>query len=514
MSRSVKSYDVFDTLIARRSYDPRAVLAELEIRAGVPGLAQARLAADRKLGALGMPYTLRDMWQEVGRALHLSDHTVDQLYHREIRLEHEQVIPIVDNMSLVNDGDLLVSDTYLPPEEVMSLVRTAGLEKTVALITSNDGKFRGWIWPKLLDNLSIQEHFGDNVHSDGKTPSEAGIKAIIYTGTKRTSIEQFLVDQGWNSLANLIREIRLANPFSPSRPRSAILWNLSCELNFPLLFFVSLQLGQFVKQQAFSDVLFVSRDCLLWQRLFQRLFPKQRSRYFFASRKCLLKPSDNYLNYFRSTWTPSSLIVDLFSTGASLAKLFAKLDTKGNCFFIGFVDNYRYLANAPDPQERLKTTSIFRNSELGTPVNKNVEMLNYAPHPVVEDVIWLPAQGPAPVLADHLEYDRVLPEAAHQFFRTGIERLKHYPDLLRPNSISGSIGELIKALVGFICADQMTAEHLCRPPTSGRCLSETTAGITGNMVLFESVVVQPMPCSAQSQPMTKLQRRRRLGCME
>jgi predicted HAD superfamily hydrolase len=209
-----KSFDVFDTLIARQCVEPRRVLAILESRAGLPGLAATRLAADRSLGGRGRPWSLHDIWNEVGRVLNLDSATNDRLCELEIQIEHEEVIPITENLALVQDGDLLVSDTYLPAEIVQSLLRKAGLEKTVTIVVSNDGKFQGWIWPKLLEKCAIHEHFGDNPHSDGKTPTQAGIKAIIYTGAKRTKIEHFLAEHGWEPLGNLIREVRLANLYS------------------------------------------------------------------------------------------------------------------------------------------------------------------------------------------------------------------------------------------------------------------------------------------------------------
>src|SRR5258706_13131009 len=147
MSRPINSFDVFDTLIARRSVEPRAVLRRLEDRAGVPGLTPARIAADQRLGGHGQPYDLGDIWQEVGRVMGLDSSTIDRLRELEVQIEHEEVIPVVENLALVRDGDLLVSDTYLPAEIVRSLLRHAGLERTVALVVSNDGKFRGWIWP-------------------------------------------------------------------------------------------------------------------------------------------------------------------------------------------------------------------------------------------------------------------------------------------------------------------------------------------------------------------------------
>jgi hypothetical protein len=189
MPQAVNGFDVFDTLIARRSVEPHRVLRRLEAHTGLMGLAAARLAADRHLGARGQPYTLRDIWNAVAAITGLDAATTDRLLDLEIRLEHDEVIPIAENLAQVRDGDLLVSDTYLPPDIVRSLLRRAGLQRQVALVVSNDGKFTGRVWPRLLAAVAIRQHLGDNPHSDGRTPSAAGIPAVIYTGAQRTPVE-------------------------------------------------------------------------------------------------------------------------------------------------------------------------------------------------------------------------------------------------------------------------------------------------------------------------------------
>jgi hypothetical protein len=451
MAPLIQSFDVFDTLVARRSVEPRRVLDRLEARAGLPGLAAARLAADQRLGSRRKPHDLYAIWQEVQRAFGLDDATTRRLLDLEVQLEHDEVIPIVENLTQVRDGDLLVSDTYMPADIVRSLLRYAGLERTVGLVVTNDGKYRGWIWPQLLGQCAIRQHLGDNPHSDGRTPTTAGLRAVIYTGAHRSRIEQFLVEHDWPALANLVREVRLANPFTPCQPQERHLWLLACQLNFPLLWFASLALEHYVREQDVREVFFISRDGFLWHELYQQLFPHRQSTYLYASRLCLLKPSASYLEYFRATWHPQSVIVDLFSTGTSWAHLFARLETKARCFFLGHVDNYAYLPGGPRPQDWLVMHTIFRNSELGTPLNKGVEMLNYGSHATVEDVRWLPGKGALPVLAQCLEYDPSLPEAAHRSFRTCVEKLRHYPELLR--SGPEGVPALIQAFVRFICAD-------------------------------------------------------------
>jgi hypothetical protein len=230
---------------------------------------------------------------------------------------------------------------------------------------------------------------------------------------------------------------------------------LTCQLNFPLLFLTGLCLERHARETGAGELLFVSRDCLLWQDLHQRLFPQRRVTYLYASRKCLLRPSASYLEYFRTAWHPDRIIVDLFSTGASWSRLFARLGRRARCFFIGRVDDYAYLPDAPRAEDWLDVTAIFRNSELGVPVGKGVEMLNYAPHGSVEDVVCLPRPSgcPAhlPVLAGTLEYDVALPQSARQSFQACVRALAHYPPLTACSPCWPA--ELVKALVQRICAE-------------------------------------------------------------
>jgi predicted HAD superfamily hydrolase len=145
VARLINTFDVFDTLIARRGVEPRCVLDRLQSRGQLPGLAAARLATDRQLWAQGKPYSLHDIYQEVRCLLSLDEPSADRLLQLEIELEHDEVIPIAENLEQVQDGDLLISDTYLPAEVVVSLLRRAGLDRRVAIVVSNDGKSRGWI---------------------------------------------------------------------------------------------------------------------------------------------------------------------------------------------------------------------------------------------------------------------------------------------------------------------------------------------------------------------------------
>jgi hypothetical protein len=447
---SVNTFDVFDTLIARRGVGPHAALDRLEAAAGMPGLKAARLAADRRLWDRGRPYTLADLWDEVRAELHLDAASAARLLELEVRLEHAEVVPVAANLALVRDGDVLVSDTYLPAAVVRALLRRAGLAKEVALVVSNDGKSSGRVWAELQQQVTIRQHLGDNPESDGRRPGAAGVRAVITTAAKRTPVEQMLAGQGWPDLADLVREARLAN-LPPEDPARRHLGALGCQLNFPLLYLASLALERHCRAAGAREVLFVSRDCWLWRRLFARLFPQRPAAYLYSSRRCLFRPTADYLAYFKAAWHPDAVVVDLLSTGASWAALLARLGVKGKFFFIGAIDDYAYAAGAARPAEWLEAASVFRTSELGRVPTKAVEMLNYAPHGRVEDVRLLPGGVALPVLAEQLEYDAALPETVGEAFAACLKALEHYPELLRPQP--GVLAEVIKALALRVCAD-------------------------------------------------------------
>jgi len=246
--------------------------------------------------------------------------------------------------------------------------------------------------------------------------------------------------------------VRLACPFSGARPRERHLWGLTCQLNFPLLYFASLWLDQVARASNVRRIHFVSRDCLLWHGLFEHLFPESCANYFYASRRCLLAPTPSYLEYFQSVWHKDDLIVDLLSTGISWSRLFSRLNRKARCFFIGHMDNYAYLEDVTRWQDWLEIQTVFRNSELGPPLNKNLEMLNYAPHARVEDVRLIAGAFPVPALAESLEYASSLPEAARQCFTVCVQKLgSPWNGAPIPND---KLAAVIKTLIGLIGADR------------------------------------------------------------
>lgn len=191
---SIRSFDVFDTLIARRCIDPRVVFSTVAARASLPTFHDHRVAAELEVG--GSEYTIDTIYQQLGRRLGLGRTTLDALKQMELQVERDEVIPIAENMALVRDGDVLVSDMYLPVDFIRELLDIAGLKRNVEIVVSSYGKGHGTVWPRLLAKADIECHLGDNAWSDIRSPRRHGISARLTTLHRPTRMESSLMQAG------------------------------------------------------------------------------------------------------------------------------------------------------------------------------------------------------------------------------------------------------------------------------------------------------------------------------
>jgi hypothetical protein len=144
--------------------------------------------------------------------------------------------------------------------------------------------------------------------------------------------------------------------------------------------------------------------------------------------------------------------MDLFSTEASWARLFARLGVRGRLFVLGRVDDYAYLPNSPDPERWLDVAAVFRNRALGAPVTKGVELLNYAAHAGGGGRAGAAGRGGTAGAGGALEYAATLPEAAGRAFAACLDGLEPSPEWLGGRG-AAEVEEMVRTFVRLICGD-------------------------------------------------------------
>ncbi len=400
----VNSFDIFDTLIARRCLQPWGIFQQVGARIGKPDFLQTRIAAEAQLA--GQDYTLHHIYDRLAALWQLTPAQAESLKATEIAAELDNVIPIQENLAKLRHGDVLISDMYMPEPIIRDLLNAAGLDKRVGLVVSTQGKRQGHIWPKVATHFAIGRHLGDNPLSDLEMPIRFGIAAQHTDASAPTLIENWLAQQGLPALSLFIREARLRTWHE--EPSFRNLQKIQVQLNLPILLLSSIQLLRVATEVSADRLLFCSRDCDLWLELFRGLAARMKSSidtaYFYTSRIARMKASADYLAYCRSMLGEHGLIVDACGTGWSLSHLLRALDMpQRDVFFIHKCEPLDlYEEHAPTLQTCRFHTVIHPDRKIP---NIGIELINTAEHGSVEDVRII-AGTPVPVLGQEWEQPR------------------------------------------------------------------------------------------------------------
>ncbi len=383
--RLVRSWDVFDTLISRRCGPPENIFYLMEDVLGI-GFKTARMQAEYDARASKDEISIDDIYDHVQVALAWTHEERQLALELEIRTEYANIIPILENLSRVRDGDIVVSDMYLDLEIIGGLLRAAGLRKKVKLFVSNNGKADGKMWKRLRKDFYILRHTGDNARSDFLRPLRHGIPACITEVSTETSWERFLRCNGAPALSAFVREMRLGTEHE-SREMRAV-QRAQIETNFPLLLLASAALVHWCTEHGISRALMCSRDCILWTPLADKLARHARCElvveYFLTSRVTALMPSENFLNYAAKRITTDSVVVDLSMTGVSLAGLADRLGLKEVRAFV--ISSQRSSSSSLYGESFLARTKVIIESLTAEVIDEDLEAINQAPYASIHDV--------------------------------------------------------------------------------------------------------------------------------
>lgn len=317
-SHEVISFDIFDTLLMRKTLYPTDVFDIVEYRAGRAGITllpgfrnyrhQAEVAVERKKrGLSGIYDNLRNM-------LGLSVTDTESLMQIEMEVEREVVLP---RQEVVEAGKfakslgkkvVLVSDMYLPPSFMERLLAENGIDFYDKLYVSD---FCGTSKVQELFRLVRAEnpasgylHIGDNPEADGWGARKHGIDYFyVASGLnmfRSTGLSQpFKYIDGINDrlLLGMFIARAFASPFCIDQNGKR---KIDSCADFAELFIAPLAtsfvmwLLTRVKGRGFAGILFAARDGYLFQKMYDKAIMKWHlddmptAKYLYVSRKLSL----------------------------------------------------------------------------------------------------------------------------------------------------------------------------------------------------------------------------------
>jgi hypothetical protein len=325
----IQSFDLFDTLVARRCYDPLEVFRSVEVKSGIAGFAERRHLVEMSIFGR-QDYGLDDIYALLVGEGFVTEATATLLRILELEEEWSTLFPIQEVVAFVNAGDIIISDMYLPYDFVRRiLTEKCGLENELYL--SNYGKHQRKIWPDVLAKHAIRCHYGDNLHADVVGASEVGIQPMYVSISKWSATETILHEAGLAAYAHAARRLRLG--IHHPQPQITHALKAQASINIPLMLLGSLWIRQVAATFDADRLLTCARDCNLWHdMLVSGHFARAGmppARYLKISRTLCHEGSQAFEAYLRSNMGERSLLVDMVGTGQSLTALVDRLDLRG-----------------------------------------------------------------------------------------------------------------------------------------------------------------------------------------
>jgi len=315
----VVSFDIYDTAVLRKTYEPRDVFLMVQEKLLLSHKARAfqayanrREVIERKLietvraEDYGNEITLDEIYASLVHYYpEYTDH-VDML--KQVELETELALTIQNPMmyrvyeNAIKQGKKVIfaSDIYLPQSHMAAVLKNAGYDSYDQLFVSCElsaNKSSGSLFQHILKTLNLSPskvvHFGDNDWSDREMAQRNGI-----TGIKVPYAADLLEDHRYSpkdverNIANSLFKGAIKNHLIAKTDHTP--FDIGYEVLGPLVYYFTDWFATHARQQSIENIYFIAREGWYLQQVFDLIKEKRElpinSHYLLASRRSLLFP--------------------------------------------------------------------------------------------------------------------------------------------------------------------------------------------------------------------------------
>ncbi len=290
---SIISFDVFDTLLMRKTLYPRDVFELTEQKAKKAGYMAEGFAAARSQTEDSLPYCkLEEIYEDLADLYAWDSETEEAVKCLELNIERSVLVPrpaLVELMMFaLKEGKrvVLTSDMYLPEPVIQEMLEEKGVQGYEKILVSCDygkSKHTG-LYEILMEYAGAASilHIGDNPESDGTAPKALGIDSVIIPSALSMARRSSWFDAvscasslNERCLLGMVLCSLFADPF-----RNPNLWELSAKERMtcmgicvigPMIVGHTSWLIRELKADNYDGVLFLARDGWLQHRLYERI---------------------------------------------------------------------------------------------------------------------------------------------------------------------------------------------------------------------------------------------------
>lgn len=320
------SFDIFDTLITRKVYDPDILFKIIDENRSKKIKLNKDFYTIRKEAENEIRTELNDpdihqIYDRIQKKCSLSNMEKEELKNMEISLERQFLIPRKDMLNLFNrlkenkNTLILISDMYLPSDVLKDILKNCGYQGYSKLYIScevNLRKDNGNIWEYIKNKHQGKKiiHVGDNEESDchklwnynlipehimsGKMMYQNSSYGYYFNQEKSTlSIKDSIL------FGLIINKTLFNSPFKWNESKGSYsvgnLYEYGYSIIGPILFEYMVWLIQSLKNEKKASLLFLAREGYYFQKMYHLI--KDRCNciylkeiediYFLTSRRCV-----------------------------------------------------------------------------------------------------------------------------------------------------------------------------------------------------------------------------------
>lgn len=416
-AHDVISFDIFDTLVMRKTLYPSDIFDITEERAKNIGISVPGFKMNRVKALNCVRYrseTLDAIYEELQEVYHFSDDEKEKLMQIEIAAEKDVLIrrePVCEWLRYACEKGkriFLITDMYHSKETLTSLLAELGITDFSDVFISGEYGTRKAEWLYQRYREAVEDgtflHIGDNFEADGLAACAAGMDALVIkkalSCAKQTTVKVLLdFMDGINDrllAGSLIAKCWCDRPFGMGRILIQTAEEYVRIFMAPLFIGYILWLARQVHGQGFEKILFVARDGFLLQKLYQktvsvlRLGEMPESVYFYGSRsaseKCAADETGElakgYRRYIKSLGLSRDgryAFVDFVSRGTIQRQLEA-------CYFGHLIGEY-FLSNGRGAVRGTTVEAMFEETTENASLLKTyyvIELILTSPEPSVD----------------------------------------------------------------------------------------------------------------------------------
>ncbi len=400
------SFDVFDTLITRKTYSPRGVFLFMQkkmekmqrYRDIYRDFAEVRYEAEQNAYKYynNREVDLFDIYRIFVERLGINEDRINDLVNFELEAEIECVVPITENINTLKEkkeaGErvVLASDMYLNSNQIRSILVTVDrvFEDMIIYVSCECGgkKANGKLFSYIANAESVDysewTHYGDNIVSDHNIPNIYGINSVLVSRPSPSKLERSIsayFHENWDFDAQVFLGL-VRQGYSKQYNYS---YKLGMIYGGAVLFpYVSWILQRCCKE-GLKKLLFMSRDGYILKKIADIIVQAEnmdiKTDYVFVSKKVLRdngeigERAQKYLETKIGNCEQFAF-VDFQGTGKSLVELSKRMNKKIRGFY--------YLLN-------------------GNPHKNNVSLLCYTYMPIRSGLIEIFCRAPHGAVCDY-----------------------------------------------------------------------------------------------------------------